>query len=164
MVVTFFGHREVRENIDSILRQTIVDLIENHNADVFYVGNQGHFDFTVRKTLKMLSAEYPHIRYAVMLAYLPWNQNDLYPEDFSDAIFPEELETVPKRFAIDKRNHLMLSYADTVVTYVKRTDGGAAKFQTLAKKKGKTVINIADLSKCQGSPCQGSCQRTLTEG
>ena len=100
MVVTFFGHREVRENIDSILRQTIVDLIENHNADVFYVGNQGHFDFTVRKTLKMLSAEYPHIRYAVMLAYLPWNQNDLYPEDFSDAIFPEELKPCRKNLPL----------------------------------------------------------------
>lgn len=145
MVVTFFGHREVHEDIHSILRQTIIDLIEHHDADIFYVGNQGHFDSIVRKTLKMLSAEYPHIRYAVMLAYLPWKQSDLYPKDFTDAIFPEELANVPKKFAIDKRNRLMLSYADTVVTYVKRTDGGAAKFQAIAKKKGKKVINIADL-------------------
>ena len=145
MKVTFFGHREVHEDIYSVLLKTIIDLIENHNADSFYVGNQGHFDFMVRKILKMLSAEYPHIRYAVMLAYFPWKHDDMYPEDFTDAVFPEELAGVPKKFAIDKRNHLMLSYADTVVTYVRRTDGGAAKFKALAEKKGKKVINIADL-------------------
>ena len=119
-------------------------MIDKECVNTFYVGNQGHFDFLVRKILKMLSAEYPHIRYAVMLAYFPWQRDDSYPEDFTNAIFPEELATVPRKYAIDKRNRLMLSYADTVVTYVKRTDGGAAKFQALAKKKGKKVINIAD--------------------
>ena len=145
MVVTFFGHKEVRQDIDWVLLQTVADLIEKENADTFYVGNQGAFDFTVRKILKKLSVEYPHIRYAVVLAYFPQEKSDLYPEDFSDTIFPEQLENVPKKFAIDRRNRLMLSYADTVITYVRRTHGGAAKFQALAEKKGKKVINIAAL-------------------
>ena len=145
MVVTFFGHRKVHEDIYSVLLKTIVDLIENHNATIFYVGHEGDFDFMVRKILKMLSPEYPEIRYAVMLAYFPWQRIVEYPEDYSDAVYAEELEKVPKPFAIDRRNRLMLSYAHTVVTYVKRTDGGAAKFQALAMKQGKQVINIAEL-------------------
>ena len=144
MVVTFFGNRQIHEDIYPALLNTIIDLIEHHGAHTFYVGNQGAFDDTVRKILKMLSREYPHMRYTVMLAYLPWAHSDLYPEDFSDTIFPEQLAKVPKKYAIDKRNRLMLSYADTVVTYVKHTDGGAAKFQALAEKKNKKVIKLAE--------------------
>jgi len=37
----------------------------------------------------------------------------------------------------------MLEQADIVITYVKYIVGGAQKFNALAEKKGKTVINIA---------------------
>ena len=84
MVVTFFGNRQIHEDIYPALLNTIIDLIEHHGAHTFYVGNQGAFDDTVRKILKMLSREYPHMRYTVMLAYLPWAHSDLYPEDFSN--------------------------------------------------------------------------------
>ena len=67
----FFGHRDCPETIKPKLRSTIIDLIENHNVDMFYVGNQGQFDAMVRSTLKKLKQEYPHIDYAVVLAYMP---------------------------------------------------------------------------------------------
>ena len=64
---TFFGHRDCPETIKPKLRSTIIDLIENHNVDMFYVGNQGQFDAMVRSALKKLKQEYPHIDYAVVL-------------------------------------------------------------------------------------------------
>ena len=43
-VCTFFGHRECPDTIKPKLREVLVDLIENHGVDMFYVGNQGQFD------------------------------------------------------------------------------------------------------------------------
>lgn len=49
---TFFGHRDCPDTIKPRLREVLVDLIENHNMDMFYVGNQGHFDAIVRGVLR----------------------------------------------------------------------------------------------------------------
>ena len=59
-------------------------------------------------------------------------------------VYPEGLEAVPPRYAIDKRNRWMLQQSDVVVTYVTVPFGGAAKFKLLAEKTGRAVINIAD--------------------
>ena len=50
---TFFGHRDCPETIKPKLRSTIIDLIENHNVDMFYVGNQGRFDAIVRGVVRV---------------------------------------------------------------------------------------------------------------
>ena len=68
---TFFGHRDCLSSIKPKLRETLIDLIENHAVDMFYVGQQGAFDGIVRSVLKELVLVYPHIRYAVVLARLP---------------------------------------------------------------------------------------------
>ena len=61
--------------------------------------------------------------------------------DYSDTIYPESLENVLPGYAISKRNSLMVEWADIVVTYVRNLTGGAAKFQALAEKKGKIIID-----------------------
>ncbi len=52
MTVTFFGHRHIEQDIVSILESTIINQIEFNNANLFYVGNQGNFDYTVKSILK----------------------------------------------------------------------------------------------------------------
>ena len=137
MTVCFFGHRDTPESAQSILHRTLVELIEQHGADRFYVGNQGSFDVMVLATLKMLKKQYPHIQYAVVLAYLPTQA-----ENFSDTVYPEGLETVPRRYAIDHRNRWMIEQAETVVCYVSHSFGGAPKYQEFACKKGRQVLNL----------------------
>lgn len=102
--------------------------------------NQGQFDGIVRSVLRELEKEYPEIHYAVVLAYLPGKKNEY--DDFSDTIFPEGIEAVHPRYAVDWRNRWMLQRADFVVTYIAHSWGGAAKFAEKAKRDGKTVINI----------------------
>ena len=138
MTVTFFGHRDTPKEIEPALRLTLIDLIENKNATVFYVGNHGNFDAMVRRLLEDLSKTYP-IKYYVVLAYMPSN-NDI-PDEHS--ILPEGIETVPRRFAINYRNKWMLNKSDIVVTYVTRNFGGAAQFKKLAEIKKKTTINLS---------------------
>ena len=140
MVCTFFGHRDCPETIKPKLRATIIDLIENHNVDMFYVGNQGQFDAMVRSTLKKLKQEYLHIDYAVVLAYMPEKPSDY--DDYSDTIFPEGLETVHPRYAISWRNNWMLKQSDYVITYITHSWGGAAGFAKKARDIKKSIIDL----------------------
>ena len=48
-VCTFFGHRDTPKKIEPILKSTLIDLIENKKVDLFYIGNQGNFDYMVRR-------------------------------------------------------------------------------------------------------------------
>lgn len=118
MVCTFFGHKDTPKEIEPTLRSTLIDLIENKNVNVFYVGNNGNFDTMVRRQLEYLSQTYP-IAYSVVLAYLPTETNNY--DNLINTIYPEGLETVPKRFAISRRNKWMIQQTNIVVTYVTTT-------------------------------------------
>ena len=139
---TFFGHRECPNEIQPKLREVLIDLIENRDVRMFYVGNQGQFDALVRRTLRELKAEYPEINYAVVLAYMPKGKEEY--EDLSDTLLPEEVAAVPPRYAIDRRNKWMLKHADFVVTYIAHDWGGAAQYMKYAVKQKKCVINLAE--------------------
>lgn len=139
MFCTFFGHKDTPKEIEPTLRSTLIDLIENKNVTVFYVGNNGNFDTMVRRQLEDLSQTYP-ITYSVVLAYLPTEKNKY--DNLTNTIYPEGLETVPKRFAISWRNKWMIQQSSIVVTYVTHSFGGAAQFKEMAARMGKTVFNI----------------------
>ena len=57
---TFFGHRDCPYTIQPILRSTLIDLIENHGVDLFYVGRQGAFDTIVYRVLQELAEKYTY--------------------------------------------------------------------------------------------------------
>ena len=142
MTCTFFGHRRVPKEIEPTLRSTLIDLIENHDVKLFYVGNNGEFDAMVLRQLQNLSKTYP-ITYHIVLAYMPEKQREFDTTDYSETILPDGTETVPKRFAIDYRNRWMIRQSDYVVTYVTNTiASGAAKYKQLAVLKEKMVLNI----------------------
>ena len=141
MTVTFFGHKDTPKEIEPTIRATLVDLIENHGATEFYVGNNGNFDTMVRCQLENLSQTYP-ITYSVVLAYLPTKKSEY--DDYTNTILPEGIETVPKRFAISWRNKWMIQQSDVIVTYVTHSFGGAAQFKEMAEKQGKTVIELSE--------------------
>ncbi len=137
-VCTFLGHRECPESIKPVLHDTIRNLILFHDVDIFYVGNQGQFDAFTRSVLHDLSKDYPHVRYAVVLAYMPKDA-----EDQADTMFPEGIEMIHPRYAITWRNNWMLREADFVVTYITHTWGGAYQFAKKATSKGKHVFNLS---------------------
>ena len=136
----FFGRREVTHNIRDKLTAIIENLITETGVTEFYVGHQGQFDSMVYSVLKELKAKYPHIRYTVVLAYMPDEHiKEVYGED---TLFPDGLEFVPKKFAISKRNDWMIRQSGFAVCYVHKITGGAAKFREKAEKKGIRVIDV----------------------
>lgn len=144
-VCTFFGHRDCPNTIKPLMREVIIDLIENQNVDTFYVGQQGSFDFLARTVLAELADEYPHIRYSIVLARLPQQSKTYDPLDYSNTLLPEGSENILPRFTISWRNEWMLKQATFVITYVNHSWGGAAKFAEKATRLKKTVINLADM-------------------
>ena len=105
---TFFGHHDCPSSIKAKLRATLVELIENHAVDMFYVGRQGAFDAIACSVLKELVSIYPHINYAVVLERMPPKRDEFDRADYSDTMLPEGIEEVHPRFAISWRNNWML--------------------------------------------------------
>lgn len=141
-VCTFFGHHDCPRSIKPKLREVLVDLIDNHNVDMFYVGQQGTFDAIVRSVLKELVLIYPHINYAVVLDRMPSKRDEFDTRDYSDTMLPEGIETVHPRFAITWRNKWMLKQSNYVVTYITHSWGGATQFAEMAIRQNKIVINL----------------------
>lgn len=139
---TFFGHHSITKEITSTLLSTLIDLIENHDVKLFYVGNHGAFDSIVQKTLFELSEKYA-ISFYVVLAYVPGKKSEPYCQIEYETILPEGIENVPRRFAIIYRNKWMINRSDYVVTYVSNEIGsGAARFKRLAEQKHKSIIEL----------------------
>ena len=136
----FFGHREVTHNIREKLTAIIEKLITEDGVTEFYVGHQGRFDSMVYSVLKELKAKYPQIRYTVVLAYMPDEHiKEVYGED---TLIPDGMESVPKKFAISKRNDWMIQQSGFAVCYVYKVTGGAAKFREKTKKRKLRIIDV----------------------
>lgn len=86
---TFFGHRDCPASVMPKLRTVLVDLIEHHGVELFYVGRQGNFDTMVRAVLRELAKTHPQIRYAVVLEQLPKLRGDarVFPMQFSRRVW-----------------------------------------------------------------------------
>ncbi len=138
---TFFGHRDCPDSLKPRLQSIVIDLITNHDVDMFYVGNQSAFDRLVRGVLREITQEYPQAQYAVVLAYTP---SERPAADTADTMLPEGIELVHPRYAISWRNNWMLQQSDFVVAYVTHSWGGAAQYMQKASRSGKAVINLFD--------------------
>ncbi|MBE5794646.1 MAG: DUF1273 domain-containing protein [Clostridiales bacterium] len=138
---TFFGHRDCPDSIRPNLQKAIIRLIVQEGVDTFYVGHQGKFDRYALAALQQVAIEYPHIRYTVVLAYLPTHQHAEKSSHQADTMIPDGIETAPKRFAISRRNRWLVEHADYVIAYALYR-GGAMQFVELAQKKGKKVVFV----------------------
>ncbi len=143
MTVTFFGHGDIYLNAEELatLDETIEQLIAQ-GADTFYVGNHGQYDSYVSRSLRKLKERYPHISYAIVLSYLP--KDNFYLSD--ETLYPEGIENGPQRFSIDRRNRWMIDQCDVVVSGVRFTFGNSYKYQEIARRKGKCIINVVENS------------------
>lgn len=143
MTCTFFGNSDTPPEVKSKLKETITALIEKRGVNRFYVGNHGNFDKMALAVLKELSEAYPQIDYCVVYAYLP-QDCPRECEDFLHTVYPEGIEAVPKRFAINYRNKWMICHADIVITFVRNSFGNAAKFKKSAEKQGREIIELQE--------------------
>ena len=137
MVVTFCGHAEIASPniVHSWLKKAMEDLILE-GAETFYLGGYGDFDRLAAAVVLKMKRQYPHIESVLVLPYLDCKMNT---DGYDTTIYPP-LETVPRRFAISRRNKWMVDKADVILAYVTHDWGGAAKTLAYAKRKNKKII------------------------
>ena len=105
MIVTFCGHSEVpdREPVRGWLNDVCERLIEDGAAE-FYLGGYGAFDRLCADVLQERKRRHAHIRLILVLPYL---NGALSAEDYDETVYPP-LESVPRRYAILRRNEWMI--------------------------------------------------------
>ena len=84
------------------------------------------------------------LTYSIVLAYMPDEKTAGRYGD--DTLYPDGLETVPKRFAISKRNEWMVRHSDYMICYVYKITGSAVKVREMAQKRGVKVVDLLLIS------------------
>lgn len=145
----FFGHRDTPESASYKLQQWVEIMITQLQVRDFLVGNNGSFDAMAARTVRSWQKTHSQIGLHLVLAYLPdpgSNLTSLTQTGFDSLLFPEGLETVPKRFAICHRNRWMARQADYLITYVNHSYGGAYQALTYANRLDSCyTINLPDV-------------------
>lgn len=141
MKVTFCGHSHLTASDTEQLEPKLYEKIENlilSGATEFLLGGYGEFDRLCASLVKKLKKKYPHIQSVLVIPYMD--------RDFDYSIYDcseyPPIETVPKKFAILKRNEYMVECSDVLISHIRHTFGGAYKTHLFAKRKKIRIINI----------------------
>ena len=146
MTITFCGHSNCLflDEEKEKLKQLLIKEIRKNPTCKFYLGGYGDFDSLCLRTLRELKKEFQDIELIFITPYIDKNYSKLEfaKYHYDDVIFPP-LESVPRKFAILKRNEWMVDSANLVIAYVKYSWGGAAKTLEYAKRKKVPIVNVA---------------------
>lgn len=140
MVCTFFGHRNIEKNIKERLESEINSLI-SAGVERFLVGNNGYFDYLAQILLEKLSSSNKNIKYEIVLSYI--NEKAISGNQHS-TVFPEELELVPLKFRISKRNSYLIKSSDIAVVYVNNKFTNSYKWAKRAEASGLKLVYLLD--------------------
>ena len=146
MIVTFCGHRDFVETAEAENQLTM--FLEKYAREnvrlVCYNGGYGNFDYFAAKCVQRMQEQYSNIRNCLVLPYIDQPFLDriaIFTNRFDETIYPP-LESVPRKYAIIRRNEWMVDSADIVIAYVKYSWGGAARTLEYARRKKKNIIQI----------------------
>ncbi len=145
IICSFFGHRHVSDGIRAGLYAEIEKHITENKTDTFYVGGYGQFDALAAVILHEMKERYPHISVYRILAYMPTEADGESYGKQHPTLYPEGLETVPRKFAITHRNRWMVRQSDYIIGYVLTGYGGAYEALKYARQQHKCVVNLAEV-------------------
>ena len=146
MIVTFCGHRDFVETAEAENQLTM--FLEKYAREnvrlVCYNGGYCNFDYFAAKCVQRMQEQYSNIRNCLVLPYIdqPFLERiEIFKNHFDETIYPP-LESVPRKYAIIRRNEWMVDSADIVIAYVTYSWGGAARTLEYARRKKKNIIQI----------------------
>lgn len=145
MIITFCGHSNYSSNLGDEERLFgLLEEVAKGNQVDFYLGGYGSFDIFAHRCAKKYKEKHPNSKLIFITPYLDkWlkkREENIRAE--YDAIVYPELESVPKKFAILRRNEWMVERSDYVIGYVKTHYGGAYKTLLYAHKHKKPYVNL----------------------
>ena len=142
MKITFCGHSDFAQT-DS-MEDKMLSILQNQVGDApaeLLLGGYGAFDRFAYHCAKKYKEGHPNVRLIFVTPYIDMVKREC--EEYDEIVYPP-IESVPYKFAIIKRNEWMIDQAETVIAYVNRGYGGAARSVKYARRKYKRIVNIAD--------------------
>lgn len=151
--VAFTGHRDLdKETVSALcekLYRTVEELYQKGYTD-YYCGGALGFDTLAALTVLNMKTTYPNLTLTVAVPCPEqakrWQESDrlLYESILQRADHVEILCEHYTRFCMMLRNRYMVDHASLVIAYMQREEGGTAATVRYAKKKGVSVINLAE--------------------
>ena len=140
----FIGHRNAPEDIYARLLTVVERHITEYDVTNFVVGKYGNFDHLSARAVIEAKQRYSDVTLTLLMPYYRVDAERL-PNGFDNSLFPDGLETVPKRSAILRANRYMLYHCEHMIVYDKGTIGNTRILVDSAiKAKRIRVENIED--------------------
>ena len=143
MTITFCGHSTFFRT--EKLEKQLLSILQSHvgsNHVNFYLGGYGSFDSFARECCQKFQTEHSQ---AKLIYVTPYHEIDRFTLNLYDESVYPPIEEHPIKFAISYRNKWMVEQADLVIAYITHEYGGAFQTYQYAKRKKKTIINLAEL-------------------
>lgn len=126
------------------IEQAVEQHITAHSVTQFVVGQYGSFDRMATAAVIRAKKKYPHIKLFILLPYHPSERAVQIPEHCDGTIFPEGLETVPRRVAIVRANQHMVMHSEYMIVYMQQAVGNTRRLLEYARRH--SPIFITELS------------------
>ena len=145
MIIAFCGHSSYiyKEKHQKMVLE-LLEKLSNGKELIFYLGGYGAFDEFAKTCSKVYKRSYPTSKLVFITPYLgKWleDRKEYLEDEYDEIIFPP-IESVPRQFAILKRNEWIVDQADYVIGYVGVSFGGAYQALSYAKKRKKPYTNL----------------------
>ena len=144
MVVSFFGHKNIF--YDDLDLEQIISIIEQEAGSQpveFFMGGYGNFDAFGLRCAKLYKKLHPETKLVLITPYIHENYCLLQDaEEIYDEVIYPELELVPPRYAIPRRNRWMVNESNFIIFYVISHFGGAYDALRCAQAKKIKHINL----------------------
>ena len=122
---------------------SIIEEFSKNEAVEFFLGDYGDFDKFAYLCAKKYQKNHTDVKLVFVTPYIDESYLKQREDRFDETLFPD-LESIPYKLRILKRNEYMIDKTDLVIAYV--TDkkvGGSYKILEYAKRKSKNIINLA---------------------
>ena len=139
----FIGHRDAPESIYNRLVTVVERHISEYGVTDFVVGRYGNFDRLAARSVIEAKQHHSDITLTLLMPYYRADAEPL-PDGFDGSLFPDGLETVPKRAAILRANQYMIHQCDYLIAYDVGRIGNTRTLVYQARRiNGLQIDNIA---------------------
>lgn len=145
MIISFFGHSSYVYTIEDENRLLkMIEEVANGQSVDFHLGGYGDFDVLAKHCANQYKQKHIGSKLVFVTPYInEWldSRKEYIRENYDETIYPE-LENVPLRYAISKRNEWIIRQSDYIFMFVKTHFGGAYKALIYAEKHKKKYANV----------------------
>ena len=145
MIITFCGHSNYSSSLEDEERLLkLLEIVYCGDQVDFYLGEYGSFDRFALKCATKYKQYHKGTKLVFITPYLDKRLNgrkDIFEKNYDEIVYPE-IEHVPQKFAIIKRNEWMIDQADYLFAYVRTHYGGAYRTLLYAHKHKKPYTNL----------------------